>query len=146
METVVEFIGFNGPALVCFGNLFVLVKYTYHFIAYILLLVFNKILNGILKRYIKEPRPNGNQLITGEFDKANYKGQYGMPSGHSQYIFFSAFYTWFVVQNNDLLLLEMFVGLITVYQRWAFRRHGVKQLFAGAALGIFISFFYKFFF
>lgn len=139
METAVEFVGFYGPDIICFVNIFPLAKYTYYLIAYLVFLVINNVLNGILKQYIKEPRPTGHELITGIFDKENYKGTYGMPSRHSQFIFFSAFYTWFVVKNNDLLWLELFIALLTIYQRWKFRRHSIQQLLAGALLGIVLA-------
>ena len=41
---------------------------------------------------------------------------------------------------NRILLFSMFLGIITIYQRWIYRRHTMEQLFAGSVIGILMAF------
>ena len=41
---------------------------------------------------------------------------------------------------NRIVLFSMFIGIITIYQRWIYRRHTMKQLFAGSVIGILMAF------
>ena len=91
MNKILSNIGFNGP-LILFVLVYILIIYysyfgykSYSFIYYIIIFVwqiFNYKINGILKQFIKQPRPANMKFINSS-DKEAGK-QYGMPSGHAQ--------------------------------------------------------------
>ena len=71
-----------------------------------------------------------------------YKGieYYGMPSGHSQSVFYTISYMWYVTHNVYLLLIGLFIGLITLNQRYKTKKHTIEQLIVGAFTGISIGY------
>jgi membrane-associated phospholipid phosphatase len=136
---IIDKIGQNGPIvnfLITSLNLFTQKKY---FLAYLISIFVNHYLNNILKLLIKEPRPGKNDpeteipfynlLVNKEAD------QYGMPSYHSQSVFFSTTFLYLVQKNNTILLLELVICFITLYQRYKYKRHDLKQLLIGAIVG-----------
>ena len=140
------YVGFNGPYILAFLNILVMIKSWQYLIPYIISLYLNKIINHYLKTTIKEPRPDEKYTVRTSFDRGHPDGSksYGMPSGHSQLIFFTIFYTWFVSKKKDILIMELFFSLITIYQRWKFKRHSIPQLFAGFVVGGLLAFFVYF--
>lgn len=59
--------------------------------------ILNEIFNKILKNWIQEPRP---------IERLNMSDQYGMPSSHSQFIwFFSTYSTLFILFRFEWLFL-----------------------------------------
>ena len=63
-----------------------------------------------------------------------------MPSGHAQTVFYPLIYLYLVKQNMYLLFIESFVAILTVYQRWNYRRHTPKQLLIGSIIGSFVGY------
>ena len=59
-----------------------------------------------------------------------------MPSGHAQSSMFSLTYLYLVKQSPSWLLIELFIAILTLYQRWNYRRHTIQQLFVGSVVGI----------
>jgi membrane-associated phospholipid phosphatase len=94
-------------------------------------------MNKLLKVFIQEPRPYGGREIMNE----EYIGidKYGMPSGHAQSVFFSMTYLYLVKGSPMWLLIEMFVVILTLYQRYSYKQHSIKQLFAGSVIGFGIA-------
>jgi membrane-associated phospholipid phosphatase len=132
-------IGFFGPIIVFLLNIYLLrLRYPY-LLAYLVFFFMNKYVNKILKLVIKQARPDGGISFINE----SYTGadKYGMPSGHAQSIMFSTFFLYFVTGSNLFLIIELFIGTLTLYQRWKYRRHTVEQLCVGSIFGIFISYF-----
>jgi membrane-associated phospholipid phosphatase len=82
----------------------------------------------------REPRPE-NPLEFTSFESYKNEERYGMPSGHAQSVFFSIVYLYNIHHSIYLLLSTMFVGFITLYQRWKYRRHTIQQLIVGSAVG-----------
>lgn len=140
--TIIDYIGFHGPILLIFIHIFFLWNQSKYLYVYIIFIFVNKYLNKFLKLLIKQDRPAGYN-INHEYELLEYKGveKYGMPSGHSQSIFFSTAYAWFVKKSPTLLIIDLFISALTVYQRWENNRHTLLQLFIGAIIGIFIAFF-----
>ena len=105
------------------------------------LLIFNSLLNAVLKEIIAAPRPSGEIPL---FGMPRNRDFYGMPSGHAQ---MAAFITSFFIKNTNKLnnvnpsqFGVMTVGLLaisilTVIQRYAFRAHSLVQLVAGLVVG-----------
>ena len=124
----------------------------------------NYIINGILKEIIREPRPIDNpyklnalnalnapnalnalnySFITSNFasimNNEMYDGSqnYGMPSGHAQLCFYSIAFLFAIIPKRHywVLIVLIIIGILTLIQRWKFRRHTIKQLFAGSLVG-----------
>ncbi|KAG4095995.1 PAP2-domain-containing protein [Neocallimastix lanati (nom. inval.)] len=96
----------------------------------------NELFNTIIKHIIKQPRPENAALTS-----------YGMPSSHSQFMFFFATYCILYMflklkMNNNLWKFLISVGLIIVastvaYSRYYLSYHSAQQVIVGITLGIF---------
>jgi len=102
------------------------------------------ILIGILKDWIRQPRPSGF------LDKENHDGDdyskmrnssmyYGMPSGHAGLSFYSTLFIWLVNKSTSILITELTLCFLTCYHRFVYKKHTLEQLFAGAILGSFVA-------
>lgn len=108
---------------------------------YIVCILLNGIFNGYLKNTIKNNRPYNSMkfLNTEHFDRG--VKVYGMPSGHSQNVFFSIVYLYLTTkQFNPWIFLSCFVALLMFIERALFHNHTLLQLLAGAALGSVIAY------
>ena len=98
----------------------------------------NTVINLGLKGIIKEPRPSEDQqLFSFESigDKRISMDRFGMPSGHSQSVFYSTLFIWFAIKNVWITLCFFLISMISVYQRIKYKNHTWKQVFLGAILG-----------
>jgi len=131
---MLDSIGLHGPIIIAALNIYYsFYKKTYLY-AYVIFLVINQILNHALKSILREPRPN---------DEHKYD-IYGMPSGHAQSIFYSTTFLYLTTASYYLLIISLFICALTIYQRYHFRHHTLKQLFIGSLVGIGIgSFVYQ---
>jgi len=111
------------------------------FVVFVVSIMVSTVVNQVLKRSLKDPRPTqpipflASERFTG-------KHNYGMPSGHSQAVFFSlAFYVWTLRPSWTQPFLWGMVSLcaICLYERWQFRNHTLAQLGVGAVLGIVLA-------
>jgi membrane-associated phospholipid phosphatase len=129
-------VGFYGPLILAFINIAYLWGRERYQIAYLLFFLLNTFLNGILKNIIQEPRPTG-QIYFNEHDiKPDDKIKtYGMPSGHAQSTGYSIAFLYLVTQSPALLICSVFIGSLTLYQRFKYRRHSISQLFVGLFIG-----------
>ena len=59
-----------------------------------------------------------------------------MPSNHAQQIFFSITFLYLLYRNKSLLIIELLISFITIYQAYSYNRHTLEQLFVGAFIGI----------
>lgn len=100
---------------------------------FVLFIVANELLNRFLKTVIREKRPS--ELISDKMDSAYY----GMPSGHSQHVFFSAMYLQ--LQGVEYREFIWIVALITMYERVANNKHTIKQVIVGALIGLGVGYF-----
>ena len=109
-------------------------KYVY-FVFYVVLFILNRVLNQFLKKLFKQPRPsNGKKFLDSDVFS---KKKFGMPSGHSQLVFYTIAYSYLV--NRQLIpwtLLLLVIGLIVIYERYLFKNHTMMQLISGAGVGI----------
>lgn len=104
------------------------------------------IINVILKIIIKQPRPKDdtpdfNFLI--QMHKRVSYDKFGMPSGHSQFMFFTlAFMALFMRDHKRYWwMIAFFIALtvITLVQRYVDNNHTIIQLVVGALIGTFIG-------
>jgi membrane-associated phospholipid phosphatase len=110
-----------------------------YFIVYLVAIVINGFFNRFLKRIIKETRPK-NPIKFLDMEEFKNKKMYGMPSGHSQNVFFSIVYLILTVYENINVYLPwiyvcMLIGVLTIWERWIFHNHTLFQLLVGAVIG-----------
>ena len=131
--SVIDIIGFNGPIILFLTSIIKLWKQKYIY-GYLLFYIINIFINNLLKNTIKQARPN-NTMNT---NKEKYPGVhiYGMPSYHTQSVFFSITFLYLINKSIFILLIECFIAFITIYQRWVYRHHTIEQLLVGSFIGI----------
>ena len=96
--------------------------------------IINIVSNTALKEIIKEPRPSNTQNVNA-FDAINPGNDYGMPSGHAQLVFSQLSFIALTFKNNLLTFVAFIQSILTVIQRYQYRKHTAFQLFVGAIIG-----------
>jgi len=110
-----------------------------HTIAFFIGTLLNEVLNMTLKYMIQEPRPASRK---------NYYVEFGMPSSHSQFMFFFSTYTiLFLLKRlhhnsplekivRGIVIVACLVGTVLVcYGRIYLLYHTLSQVFVGAIIG-----------
>lgn len=108
-------------------------EHTHALSVFVLFMIANELFNRFLKTVIREERPS--ELISDKTDSAYY----GMPSGHSQHVFFSAMYLQ--LQGIEYREFIWLVALITMYERVANNKHTIRQVIVGALIGLGVGYF-----
>ncbi len=135
----IDNIGFYGPFLIGFIDIISLWFRKMYLISYISFQILNLFINIILKHIIQEPRPSG-QIYLNEHDTVDSSAsKYGMPSGHAQSVAFSITYTYLVIHSPVILIINSFIGVLTIYQRYKYRRHTISQLIIGLITGSIVA-------
>jgi len=103
--------------------------------------IFNAICNIVLKGLIHGRRPlNPTAFLASEKFTNLGAHHYGMPSGHSQNVFYCISYLFYSIPKQiDWVLLSFIIGLLTIWERYIFHNHTINQLIIGAFLGFFIG-------
>lgn len=136
-----------GYVMCIFSLLPILIMFSYGILLmfrrelHILSLTLGQLLNDVIclwmKKWIKQPRPNTAVTLLGRFD-------YGMPSQHSQFIFFCSAYliccliwrmTLGPVSRLTGMVVLAFTSIIVAYSRVYLGYHSLVQVEAGAVLG-----------
>jgi membrane-associated phospholipid phosphatase len=112
------------------SNLF----YTFYYLFFVLL---SGYLNTIFKSIIKEDRPDNYKKFLYSEHFSKIKQVYGMPSGHSQNVFFSITYL-FLTTKEFIYWVQLLLVLAALmfYERLSFHNHTFLQLFVGGITGI----------
>jgi hypothetical protein len=126
---IIDKVGFSGPLILFIISIIYLWKQKYIY-GYLVFYIINTFINNLLKISIKEPRPTNT--INEKYTEIH---KYGMPSYHAQSVVFSLVYLYLVNKSVFLLLIEMFIVFITLYQRWYYRYHTKEQLAIGSFIG-----------
>ena len=138
MENTVEYtfdnVGYYGPIILFFVAIYFLWNRPKYLQLYMICFLINTLLNKSLKLMFREPRPD-NPIVFADFENYKNEERYGMPSGHAQSVFYSIVYLYSIHHSISVLLSTLFIGFTTLYQRWKYRRHTVKQLIVGSAVG-----------
>jgi membrane-associated phospholipid phosphatase len=134
LPSIVDIVGHYGPVLLFTITFYCLIERTPYLIAFSLGSILNIFLNKFLKTFVKEPRPRG-QIPFIDHDHLIGSEQYGFPSGHAQASFFALAFLFFANGPISVIYAMSFVCLLTLYQRWKYRRHTVKQLVFGSLFG-----------
>jgi len=132
-KDALDIIGFLGPFILMFISISYLWNQKY-IQGYLIFYIISSFINKILKTIIQEDRPANGKSIMNE----NYTGKhkYGMPSYHAQLSFYSLTFLYLVNKSGYLIIFELFIAALTLYQRWSYRRHTVEQLAVGMVVGI----------
>ena len=138
MNWFLNALGANGPIVLFFVNILCLTQYSHKYIAFYVFFIFvDVLLNETLKGIIREPRPLGYKSNNEVYHNIDYRGihKYGMPSGHAESTAFSITYIGLVTKSPLLIVLELGIGCVVLYQRWATRKHSIIQLIVGSIVG-----------
>ena len=143
MEYIVstfDYVGYQGPIINTIVVFFSLLDRPPYLLMFMLGSILNYELNNILKIWIKEPRPvNPISYIDDHLIKGSQL--YGMPSGHAQITSFSIMYLILTKCHPYLLYVCFFVGMLTLIQRWKYRKHSLQQLIGGVLVGSLFAYF-----
>ena len=136
-----DILGYFGPQILCILSLILLFEKSMMLKYYLFGYVVNIILNIVLKGIIKEPRPNEDKhmfniwLNNGMKTDRHWFDRFGMPSGHSQGVFYSTAFIFFALKNSNWAILFLLISLNTMYQRVKYKNHTLKQVIVGALVG-----------
>ena len=132
-------VGYFGEYIAFIVTIILIFNFKSYLIIYNIMFVLNKTINEYFKNYFKQARPENPRKFL-ESDKFSKK-KYGMPSGHSQLVFFSIMYSYLVTGSLIPWVLGLLIiGLIVIYERYVFKNHTINQLISGAVLGSFIAY------
>jgi len=104
----------------------------------------NIALNSMLKKITNEDRPNGGRNIN-NIERLIDTDTKGMPSGHAQMVT-----STLVLANamNSVLWIQtvcLIQYVVTIWQRYHYRKHTCIQLIFGTLVGAVFSLFYSYF-
>lgn len=130
-----DYIGHYGPVILFTITFYCLIERTPYLTVFIFGSILNSFLNSFLKSVLREPRPQG-QIHFIDHNHLIGSNLYGLPSGHAQSVFFSL--TFLYLSNGPIpfMYLMTCITFLTIYQRWKYKRHSIKQLALGAIIGI----------
>jgi len=130
-------VGYYGPVILFAVTFYYLLNRLPYLYLFTMGSIINTLLNSTLKSIFRELRPS-HPLGNEHFHGSNF---YGLPSGHAQSCFFSVAFLYCMRAPTTLLYLTTFISTLTIYQRWKYRYHSVKQLLYGILVGIFFAWF-----
>lgn len=142
-------LGQYGPLLLIFLSMFLLWDTPKLFFFYMTGLFANSITTLLLKGSIQQPRPCFN---TKEFQLALKNNKmymfkdgipfdiFGMPSGHTSSVIFSAVFVYLSLKKTKWLYVFVPFSLLVMAQRVSYKYHTVPQVLAGAVVGTLVAF------
>ena len=133
-----DLIGYNGPIILFFTSIFLLYKKNILLSLYIIGSILNLAINNILKEIIKQPRPDEDIQIFNASKMLNKRfgpDKYGMPSGHTQTVFFSLVFFYMITRSINWLIIMLFIAVCTISQRLIYRKHTIIQIIVGGIIG-----------
>jgi membrane-associated phospholipid phosphatase len=133
-EMVFDGIGFYGPIIVIVIISISLQTQQKYMWVYLGFIVINNWVNRWLKLVFLESRPT-RPIPFSKYEKYTHAEMYGMPSGHASAIGFSIIYLLLVKGFGYWAIVCICIGILTMYQRWKYRRHTVEQVAAGLITG-----------
>jgi len=130
---ILDRFGFKGPQIILIISIIYLIIKQEYLVYYLIFYFISRFINSRLKNIIKQPRPKNIKPLDGHYGNKN---KYGMPSNHTQQAFFSITFLYLLYGNKLLLIIELLISFITIYQAYSYNRHTLEQLFVGAFIGI----------
>ena len=109
-------------------------------IVYIIFFFLSGYTNTILKSFFRQSRPKKSIKFLYSEHFSRIHTVYGMPSGHSQNVFYSITYLYLTAKDGIYWLqLGLALAALMVYERWTFHNHTLLQLFVGELFGIMLG-------
>jgi len=143
LEQCINAIGAFGPQITFFISLLLLRKKPTLVLIYIVGFVINILLVYVLKGFFQQPRPT-DETTSFNLEKIYRKrpgfDRYGMPSGHTQAVFYSTAFIYYALKDGNATIVMLVLSLITAYQRIQSRHHTVVQVLAGAVGGFTVGY------
>lgn len=142
IEKITDYIGYLGPFLLLIITIILLKSKTILLTYYIIGYALNIGLNILLKGFFQHPRPSEDLRI---FNASIAQGKrfgfdvYGMPSGHSQNVFYSVGFIYFALGNPIVTIIYFAIALNTCYQRVKYKNHSIMQVICGGIIGTIIG-------
>ena len=143
LENGIDTIGFSGPTLLLLSTIYLVSNKKTFISIYLVGFVFNIILNFFAKGLIQQPRPTENKRLFNleilKGDRISYD-RYGMPSGHTQSVFYSTIFVYLVLRNKSVTTIYLLVSCMTLYQRIKYEDHTILQVIIGSLTGAFMGY------
>jgi membrane-associated phospholipid phosphatase len=104
--------------------------------------IISHLLNITIKNILKAPRPDSHKdpqfinLMPTFNNFLTVHRNFGMPSGHAQAVISEFTFIALYFRNPALTAIAAVQVALTLYQRYAKRRHSLVQLFAGSVIGL----------
>ena len=133
-------LGYFGPFTLLIVISITMLLQQYHLDMILLLFVMqsiNLVLNYIIKNLLQQKRPS-NQTSINFLDQED-SVQYGMPSGHAQQMLSLLVFATFEIGKNVLTLFAFFQTVVTLWQRYSYKKHTLNKLIVGGVIGSFIG-------
>lgn len=159
-ETFLYRLGRFGPFITFILTLFILNGKTNTTYTYLAGILFDALINPLIKILIKQRRPdktksttfisatldtskNPNHMIYPEsfLEQTTDAHRYGMPSGHAQTSAFNTLFIWLSTRNIYITLFYGLITVITCVQRVIAHRHYIDQVITGLVIGMIIAYF-----
>jgi membrane-associated phospholipid phosphatase len=146
---IINGIGISGPIILFICSIYLLYKKKTLLMYYLYGYFLNLLLNLVLKGMIKQPRPLDDpelfklalkHSIRFRFINGFPYDSFGMPSGHSQAIFYTVFFIYLALRDIYVTLFFISIALLTAYQRVLFNDHTILQVIVGIVVGILFAF------
>jgi membrane-associated phospholipid phosphatase len=150
LKQILKEIGQYGPLILIFLSMYLLWNKHNLFFYYCVGYFSDAILNLVLKGIIKQPRPSEDIK---QFNLALTHGKrflfkdgiphdiFGMPSGHSQSVFFSTIFIYLSLRKKNIFYVYLIISLLTMIQRVTFNYHTTLQVIVGAIIGAAFAYF-----
>ena len=137
LEKPFDSIGYFGPVILFFDAIYRLWGKQPYLLGYLATFGLNYPINLFLKKWIKQPRPEGGRSFLGE----TYKGadHYGMPSLHAQSTAITIAFLYMTNGFSIWTILELFVLSLVIYQRYMYKRHTLEQITVGTIIGFILG-------
>lgn len=153
-------LGRFGPFITFIITLFILKHKTITTYSYLTGIIFDTLINPLIKLIIKQRRPDkikSNSYVSATLDTSKNPNHtiypesfleqtsnaniYGMPSGHAQTSAFNTLFIWLSTKNTYITLFYLVMTLITCVQRVIARRHYADQVIVGLIIGMLVAYF-----
>lgn len=141
---IIDLIGYYGPQILFGSSIFLLYKKSNYLFVYIIGFILDTMLNFLIKGIVKQPRPKGDINIFNPNEKQSPRMSsdiYGMPSGHSQHVFYSTIFIYLVFKNTNITFIYAVISILTLIQRVKYQNHYIKQVIVGALIGACLAYY-----
>lgn len=134
-----DYIGFYAPIILFFFTICLLRNKIFYIIFFVFGFALNIFLNIVLKMILKEPRPSNDkktlEIAIHNGIRVNYD-KFGLPSGHAQSCGFCLVFIFLTLNNPFYTNLYSIITVLSIYQRYLYNNHTIKQLIIGLIIGL----------